>query len=119
VTGPIGSKHWIGIPLTVVVVLASLPASVYLIFWNVAKVLSTPSDPAFPHLPALQNFLAICWFTVVLAGRPLCAVALLLDVVLVFWRRQSVWLRVVGSIFAILALLGTALVEFQARHGRQ
>jgi len=87
--------------------------------WNVAKVLSAPRPPAFPNLPAFQNFLAICWFIVAFHGRPLCAVAILLDIVLVLWRGQSVWLKVIASIVVVLALLGTALIEAQVKHGRR
>jgi hypothetical protein len=112
-------KRGVGAVLWVGVVLTCFPAALYEVSWNVAKVLSAPRPPAFPNLPAFQNFLAICWFIVGFHGRPLCAVAIVLDIVLVLWRGLSVWLKMIASILIVLALLGTALIEAQVKHGRQ
>jgi hypothetical protein len=104
-----------GRALTIVVILSCLPAALYAAFWYLAKLTSGSHDPAYPKLPALQDFLGICWFIVVLAGRPLFAVAAVVDVTLLFSRRSSVRQKLAGTALLLLALLGTLLVESQAR----
>src|SRR5260370_20448992 len=39
--------------------MVGLPSRQTQVSWNVAKVLSAPRPPAFPNLPAFQNFLAL------------------------------------------------------------
>lgn len=104
-----------GIALCVVVMLICLPATPYGALWTLARIVPASFARSFPHVPALKNFFGLCWFVVVLAGRPLCVVALVLDAGLVLWRKAPVWPKLVASMFVVCAVLGTLLVESQAR----
>jgi hypothetical protein len=103
------------VALSFVVFVICLPATLYGAVWTCAQIVPAPVARAFPDVPALRNFFAICWFIVVLAGRPLCVVALVLDAGLVLWRKAPAWPKLLGSAFVVFAVLGTLLVESQAR----
>jgi hypothetical protein len=104
-----------GIVLSAFVILTCAPATLYGAAWSLSKIISAQTARGLPRMLLLQNFFAICWFIVVLAGRPLCALALILDAVLVLWRGPSVQQKVLTSLFLVFGVLGTLLVEFQAR----
>jgi hypothetical protein len=102
------------VALCIVTTLFCLPATLYGIVWVVSRIVPASFARAFPHVPVLANFFAICWFIVVLAGRPLCAVALVLEFALIFRRKAPAWPKLVASAFLVFAVLGTLLVESQA-----
>ena len=112
------NKKALGIFLFALIILVCLPATLYGALWCVAKVASATDARAVPRMPALENFFALCWFVVILAGRPMCALAVLLDAILVLMRDVSVLQRILASILVIFAVLGTLLIESQAGHVR-
>jgi len=104
----------LGIVLSVLVILTCAPATLYAALWGLSKIVSPQIARGLPPMLPLQNFFALCWFIVALAGRPLCAIALILDVVLILWRGSSVQQKLLASVFLVFAVLGTLLVESQA-----
>jgi hypothetical protein len=108
-----------GIVLLTFVILTCAPATLYGALWSLSKIISPQTARALPSMLSLQNFFSLCWFIVVLAGRPLCAIALILDIVLVLWRGQSLLHKIIATFFLFFAVLGTLLVESQAKAVRR
>ncbi|MFZ0883056.1 MAG: hypothetical protein WAN14_06625 [Candidatus Acidiferrales bacterium] len=105
----------LGIVLLTFVILACAPATLYGALWSFSKIVPPQTARSLPPMITLQNFFAMCWFIVVLAGRPLCAIALILDAVLVLWRGPSILQKLLASLFLVFAVLGTILIESQVR----
>jgi hypothetical protein len=105
-----------GVVLSTGVVVSSLPASIYVAFYGFSGVVPRVLVNRFPSMAlSVGDFIGWCWLLVILAGRPLAAIALVLDLFLVFWRGAPLPLKFLASAFLIVAVCGTLLIESQAR----
>ncbi len=95
-----------------------MPATLYALFWFVPKLFPAAMLRSLPPMTPVANFFALFWFVVVLFGRPLCVIALVLELILVCQRRTSVERKLLGLSFLVFAVLGTVLIESQAQHAR-
>lgn len=100
------------------VLLISLPAAIYQSATWIWQMLPEGLLHRATPMPTLGNFIGLCFLLVAIAGRPMCAVTIILDLVLLFSRGAPIWLKLLASVFVVLAILGTLLVEAQARHVR-
>jgi len=115
-----GSMSAVAALVAMAVFLLSSPAALYQSFTWIGEMLPHwLVHRGTPIPPALANVIALCFFLVALIGRPMCAIAIVLDLVLLFLRGAPVWLRVLASAFVVFAVFGTLLVEIQARYVRQ
>ena len=107
-----------GILAAAAIVLFSLPAAIYSsAFWLPRSAGDWAASR--PIGLALGNYIGLCGLIVAIAGRPLCLLAVIIDVVLVFLRGPSLRLKLIASFFVILAVAGTVLMESQLPHARR
>jgi hypothetical protein len=98
-------------------ILLSLPAAIYaFMVWLPRSAGDWAASRPFGL--ALSNFAGLCGFIVVLGGRPLCLLAIIIDLVLIFLRGPSLRVKLIASFFVVLAIVGTVLIESQLQHSR-
>ena len=103
--------------LTVMLVLICLPSTIYGSTHWILEMISPPNGPG--PMPLLGKVFFYCFFLVVIAGRPMCLVAIILGLVVLVMRNTPIWLKVIASAFIVMAVASTRLVEAQAAHVRQ
>jgi len=110
-------KAVVKVPVTLAAatILMSLPAAIYSsMFWLPKSAGDWAASRPFGV--GLGNFVGFCGFIVAIGGRPLCLLAALMDLALIFWRGPSLRLKLIASFFVVLAIVGTVLMESQLQH---
>lgn len=115
VEGPINA---LAVLVALAVFVLCLPATLYRGAMWVLEMVPQALVRKMPPMSWFVVFIWDCFFIVAFIGRPICAIALVLDVVLLFLRGIPIWLKLLASAFVVLAVLGTLLVESQAAAGR-
>jgi hypothetical protein len=89
--------------LTVSIIVLCFPATLFEM-----RALSPPGiEEYLLQHPSSAAWVSIAFVVVIRLGIPICVIALLLNLVLFFFRRVPLWLKVITTILVLTSILGT------------